>query len=99
MMDADTQREFLKETMTEFRASDREGLKERYPELQATGKLPPIPDGFQLPPLPPGFGAGALGYPTIARTLTKDRLRPFYEAGIRLSWIAPSPPSRSQARR
>jgi hypothetical protein len=53
-MDADTKREFLKETMTEFRASAREGLQERYPELQA-GKLPPMPKGFVLPPLPPGF--------------------------------------------
>jgi hypothetical protein len=41
-MDADTKREFLKETMTEFRASAREGLKERYPELRAE-KLPPTP--------------------------------------------------------
>ena len=53
-MDVDTKREFLKETMTEFRASAREGLKERYPELQG-GKLPPMPKGFVLPPLPPGF--------------------------------------------
>jgi hypothetical protein len=53
-MDPDTKREFLKETMTEFRASAREGLKERYPELQA-GKLPPLPKGFEMPPLPPGF--------------------------------------------
>ena len=54
-MDADTQREFLKETMTEFRASARDGLKERYPELQAGGKMPPIPEGYRLPPLPSGF--------------------------------------------
>ena len=54
-MDADTQREFLKETMKEFRASAREGLMERYPELQPGGKLPPVADGFELPPLPPGF--------------------------------------------
>jgi hypothetical protein len=53
-MDADSKREFLKETMTEFRASAREGLKERYPELQA-GKLPEMPKGFELPPLPSGF--------------------------------------------
>jgi hypothetical protein len=53
-MDDDTRRELLKETMTEFRASAREGLKERYPELQG-GKLPPMPEGYVLPPLPPGF--------------------------------------------
>lgn len=51
----DTRRELLKETMTEFRASAREGLKERFPELRATGKLPPLPEGFVLPPMPPGF--------------------------------------------
>jgi hypothetical protein len=54
-MDADTKREFLKETMTEFRASAREGLKERYPELTRPADLPPLPKGFVLPPLPPGF--------------------------------------------
>ena len=54
-MDHDTRREFLKETMTEFRASARDGLKERYPELQAGGNMPPIPEGYKLPPLPPGF--------------------------------------------
>ena len=55
VMDDDTRREFLKETMTEFRASAREGLKERHPELQARGKMPPMPAGYELPPLPPGF--------------------------------------------
>jgi hypothetical protein len=54
-MDADTKREFLKETMTELRASAREGLKERYPELTRPADLPPTPKGFVLPPLPPGF--------------------------------------------
>ena len=54
-MDADIKCEFLKETMTEFRASAREGLKERFPELQA-GKLPPMPKGFVMPPLSPVFG-------------------------------------------
>jgi hypothetical protein len=53
-MDADTKREFLKETMAEFRASAREGLKERFPELQR-GKLPPMPKGYEMPPIPPGF--------------------------------------------
>ena len=53
-MDADTKREFLAETMTEFRASAREGLKERFPELQA-GELPPMPKEYEMPPLPPGF--------------------------------------------
>ena len=43
-MDADTKREFLKGTMEEFRASARDGLKERFPELEA-GNLPPIPKG------------------------------------------------------
>jgi hypothetical protein len=47
-------REFLKELMTEFRASARVEMEERYPELRA-GKLPPMPKGFVMPPLPPGF--------------------------------------------
>lgn len=53
-LEADDKREFLKGTMREFRASAPEGLKERYPELQA-GKLPPMPKGNEVPPLPPGF--------------------------------------------
>lgn len=40
--------------MTEFRASARDGLKERYPEL-GRNKLPPMPKGYEMPPLPPGF--------------------------------------------
>jgi hypothetical protein len=45
--------EFLKETMKEFRATAREALKERYPEL--VGTTAPAPANSNLPPLPPGF--------------------------------------------
>lgn len=53
-MDADTQRELLKVTMTELRASAREELKERFPELQG-GKLPLMPKEYEMTPLRQGF--------------------------------------------
>lgn len=53
-MEAEISFDFLAAMMAEFRALAREGLKERFPELQAS-KLPPMLKGYEMPPLPPGF--------------------------------------------
>jgi hypothetical protein len=56
-MDADGKREFVRETLREFRAGARETLRERFPDLGTKGEggLPPLPPGFVIPPLPAGF--------------------------------------------
>jgi hypothetical protein len=51
-MDDDAKREFLKDTMEEFRGGARQDLRERFPELSGEAAGAP---GTALPTLPPGF--------------------------------------------
>lgn len=54
-MGAEDRREFLKETMEDYRKSARDELKRMYPDLESGGDLRPMPKGSPLPTLPPGF--------------------------------------------
>ncbi len=51
----DERRDYLRETLAEFREDARGQLFQMFPELNAEPDLPPLPPGFQLPPMPAGF--------------------------------------------
>ena len=71
-MDADTKRDFLKETMKEFRDIARDDLRERYPELNVESALPSSPRAFAFRPCHPALYCFHSSYAFLAPLACQD---------------------------